>query len=64
MYGNYPKPFNPTTSIRFALKKKSKVRLKIFDIAGKCVATLFDNDKLDKGEHTIKFNASNLTSGV
>jgi hypothetical protein len=60
---NYPNPFNPATKISYSIPQTSKVTLKIFDILGKEVATLV-NEELSPGEYTIEFNASSLTSGV
>jgi hypothetical protein len=60
---NYPNPFNPTTSISFGLPVKSNVSVKIYDITGRQVATLTDRETA-AGFYTIKFDASNLPSGV
>jgi len=61
---NYPNPFNPTTTIRFALREAGPVSLKIYDILGREVHTLIDNEPYSQGEHEVTFNASNLSSGV
>ena len=60
---NYPNPFNPSTTITYRLQMKSNVRLKVFDILGKEVATLV-NETVEAGEHTVRFNASELSSGI
>ncbi len=60
---NYPNPFNPTTTIRFALPQKSKVTLRLFDIIGREVVTLVD-DELPTGEYKLVLEAGNLSSGV
>ncbi len=60
---NYPNPFNPSTKINFELKKESNVTLKIYDILGEEVATLV-NGRKKAGRYTVKFNASNLASGI
>lgn len=60
---NYPNPFNPTTRINFSIPSQSKVQLKIFDSLGRLVKTIL-NEELAAGNHTINFNASNLSSGV
>jgi len=60
---NYPNPFNPSTTISFTLAEKGAVTLKIYDILGKEVASLV-NDELGAGEHKVIFNAANYASGV
>lgn len=60
---NYPNPFNPTTNITFAIPKASYVTLKVFDPLGKEVATLV-SEELQAGEHTFKWNASGIPTGV
>lgn len=60
---NYPNPFNPSTLIRFQLPTTSNVRLTVFDVTGKEVATIVDQD-LAAGTHAVRFNAENLPSGV
>jgi hypothetical protein len=60
---NYPNPFNPSTQITFSLPKASDVKLVVFDILGREVATLVNGFK-QAGTHSIEFNASSLSSGV
>jgi parallel beta-helix repeat protein len=52
---NYPNPFNPTTAIRFRLNERQKIRLVIFDLNGKMVRTLLD-DELAAGEQTLSWD--------
>lgn len=61
--GNYPNPFNPTTVIRFQLSVASKTRLSVYDVLGREVAVLVNEDRA-AGQHQINFNASGLSSGV
>ncbi len=60
---NYPNPFNPSTTIQFALPQDSKVILKLYDILGREVATLVD-EELDTGVHKIIFDAIELANGI
>lgn len=68
---NYPNPFNPVTTIKFTVPQVSSsrvsggdiVRLNVYDILGKEVATLV-NMKLNPGTYTYSFNARNLSSGI
>ncbi|HEX2787382.1 MAG TPA: glycosyl hydrolase family 18 protein [Ignavibacteria bacterium] len=63
LHQNYPNPFNPSTSIRFSLQKTGFVSLKIYDINGKEVAVLINNN-LSQGEYIFDFNANELPSGT
>jgi hypothetical protein len=63
LYQNYPNPFNPETIIRFDLPENQFVNLKIYDLHGREVTTLI-NDYLKIGSYQIKFEASNLPSGI
>nr|HXK50149.1 T9SS type A sorting domain-containing protein [Clostridiales bacterium] len=60
---NYPNPFNPTTTINFNLAKDSKVSLVVYDVMGRKVADLVNNNMVS-GSHKVSFDASNLVSGV
>jgi hypothetical protein len=60
---NYPNPFNPVTNISFAIPKAGNVKLVVYDILGREVATLL-NDFKQAGSYTIPFNASEFASGV
>ena len=60
---NYPNPFNPTTTISYQLAKGSHVRLTVWNILGRRVATLVDANQ-QMGAHQITFNSSGLASGV
>ncbi len=60
---NYPNPFNPSTMIPFTLKHSAKVKLQVFDILGREIATLVDQN-LNAGLHNYAFNASEFSSGM
>ena len=76
LYQNYPNPFNPITKIRYTIstlpvsspliKKRTKegfITLKIYDVLGKEVATLVNEEK-SAGTYEVEFNGSDLPSGV
>lgn len=63
LYQNFPNPFNPTTTIQFALPKESYVSLKVYNIMGEEVVSLI-NKVMPAGYHNIVFDASKLVAGL
>lgn len=63
LHQNYPNPFNPATTISFTLNQPQEVRLEIFDIQGKSVQLMI-NQRISAGQHSLRFDASGLSSGV
>lgn len=63
LHQNYPNPFNPTTKIKFAIPRRSDVRLRVFDQLGREVRTLV-NGELTAGRYEYEFDGSGLASGV
>ena len=63
LFQNYPNPFNPTTMIEFTISKLSTVDLRIFDLLGRKVVTL-ENEQRTPGNYSVKWDASDLPSGV
>ena len=59
LYGNYPNPFNPTTTIRFSLDKPSNVELSIFNVRGQKVRQLVNDHRL-AGEYTAIWNGNDI----
>ena len=59
----YPNPFNPTAEIKYAIKEDGLVTLKVYDMLGKEITTLVNENK-PAGTYNVNFNASNLSSGV
>jgi hypothetical protein len=53
LHQNYPNPFNPTTNIQFDLARAGVVKLVVFDVTGREVATLVDNVSMNAGVHTV-----------
>jgi hypothetical protein len=60
---NYPNPFNPSTEIKFSITKPGHVTLKVFDMLGREVTTLI-NEEMPAGTYKSRFDASNLASGI
>jgi hypothetical protein len=60
---NYPNPFNPSTTFSFSLQEASGVTLKIYDMLGKEVATIV-NDQFSAGTYSYNWNAGSLASGT
>ncbi len=61
---NYPNPFNPSTKISFELPNTQRVTLKVYDMLGREVATLMNNEFATSGVNNVTFDAANLASGV
>jgi hypothetical protein len=61
--GSFPNPFNPTTTINYQLPKDGMVTIKVYDVLGKEVATLV-NEQRSAGYYKVDFDASRMTSGV
>jgi len=60
---NFPNPFNPTTTIRYAIPEDNFVSIKLYDVLGNEVAVLV-NEYKSIGEHKVDFNAVGLSSGI
>ena len=63
LYPAYPNPFNSTTNIKYSIPHSGRITLKVFDILGREVTTLIDEEK-SAGIYEDEFNAGNLSSGV
>ncbi len=61
--GNYPNPFNPTTTIRFGVPTRSAVRITVFTTLGELVGQLVDGE-VGPGYHEFRFDGSHLSSGI
>ena len=61
---NYPNPFNPSTIIQFTVPSSGRAVLKVFNVLGQEVATLFDGEATAGIYHQVQFNGSNLASGI
>ena len=63
LVGNFPNPFNPSTRIRVDISRTTDVRLEVYDVLGRRVATLFDGE-LEARQHEFVLDGSRLSSGV
>ena len=63
LHQNYPNPFNPTTSISYSVSTTSKVSLIVYDIIGREIQTLVNEEKAP-GSYIIKFDGASLSSGI
>ena len=61
---NYPNPFNPTTKIDYQLPTEGKVSIRIYDVTGREVKTLINNEQRTAGYYTIDFNGGSMASGI
>lgn len=64
LYQNYPNPFNPVTTIKYDLPRDAKVTVKIYDLLGREVAVLVNNDIKKAGTYNVEWYAGNFASGV
>ncbi len=62
LLGNYPNPFNPETTIGYALPHAGKVRLVVYNLLGREVAVLVDEPQ-SAGHHAVRFRGDHLPSG-
>lgn len=61
---NYPNPFNPSTKITFSLLKEGKISLRIYDVLGRLIESVKENEVKLPGNYEVTFNANELPSGV
>ena len=63
LLGNYPNPFNPSTTIRYRLARPERVSLQVFDLRGRALDTLVQRQQ-QPGEYQVVFDAHGLPSGI
>lgn len=63
LYQNYPNPFNPSTTIKYQVPENTFVSIKIYNVLG-CVVSTLVSDVKSAGTYDVKFDASQLTSGI
>ncbi len=64
LFQNYPNPFNPSTTIAFSVDRSGPASLRIYDLLGRTVATIFDGKAEQGRRYVVPFDASDLASGV
>ena len=60
----YPNPFNPEISIPLTLPNEMPTQIMVFDVQGRLVETLLNNDHMTAGHHILKWNAESFASGI
>jgi len=63
LFQNFPNPFNPSTTIKYALPERASVRLSVYDVLGREVMTLVQQEQ-EAGVYSAEFRGDGLTSGV
>ena len=63
LYQNYPNPFNPATTINYRIPRRSLVLLKVYDILGREVSTIINEEK-PAGSYEVEFEGTDLSSGI
>ncbi len=63
LFQNFPNPYNPSTIIQYTLPNDQHVKLEVYDLLGKKIATLVDISQ-EAGTYSVTFDASQLPSGV
>lgn len=63
LYNNFPNPFNPSTTIKFDIAERGLVTLKVYDILGREISTLVNEEK-DIGRYEVSFGLPYLASGI
>jgi len=61
--GNYPNPFNPTTTVKYSIPEESKVLITVYDMSGRLIETLV-NEKQCPGYYSVQWDAMQYSSGV
>ena len=61
---NYPNPFNSMTNVKFQMLNTGRVKLAIYDLLGREVTNIINNENISAGTYTYSFDGNNLASGV
>ncbi len=60
----YPNPFNPEITIPISLPYEMSTQIKVYDVQGRLIETLVNNDHMTAGHHVVKWNAESFSSGI
>ena len=63
LYQNYPNPFHPQTTISYRLSEATRISIKVYDVKGRLVETLYD-DLQEAGHHSMVWNTEGVNSGI
>lgn len=63
LLGNYPNPFNPSTTVKFNAPSDGQVTMTVFDMLGRTVSAV-DVGEFGPGQHSFRYNAAHLSTGV
>jgi len=61
---NFPNPFNEQTTIQFDISEETSTTLTLYDMSGKIITKILDNEILSQGKHEVSFNGNGLDAGV
>jgi hypothetical protein len=64
LFQNFPNPFNPATTIMFAIPERSKVSISVYNTLGELINVLVQDELMDEGYHEIEFDGKSLASGI
>ena len=64
LFSNYPNPFNPSTKVQFTVPENGNVRLRVYNVIGQEVATLFDGAAEAGNLYTVNFDGTHMASGL
>jgi hypothetical protein len=61
---NYPNPFNPSTKIRFELPESQKITIRVYDVNGRMITELVNDQMYIAGTHQVTFDGTGLSTGI
>jgi hypothetical protein len=64
LLGNYPNPFNPSTRIQFSVSQNARATLRVYNVLGQAVATIFDGEAISGRIYEVDFSGVGHSSGL